>query len=55
MANYITKENKTVMCKCKCMNTIPFQTTIYKCPSCGMTSCLRFFGTVVDKHGNYIF
>lgn len=55
MANYTTKGNKTVMCKCKNMNKIPFQTTIYKCSACGMMSCVRFFGTLVDKNGNYFY
>lgn len=55
MADYMTKGNKTVMCRCKNMNTIPFQTTIYKCSTCGMMSCVKFFGTVTDKNGNFIF
>lgn len=55
MANYMTKGNKTMMCKCGCADIIPFQTTIYKCPTCGMTSCVKFFGTLTDKNGNYIY
>jgi len=55
MVNYLAIGNKNVRCKCGCMNTVPLQKTIHKCPSCGMMSCVRFFGTIVDKNGNYIF
>lgn len=55
MANYLAQGDKTVKCtRCGCMNTIPLQTTIYKCPMCDKTTCVPFFGTVTDKHGNHV-
>ena len=55
MPNYLTEGNKSITCKCKHICIIPLQTTIYKCPSCGMTLCAPYFGTIVDKNGNNIF
>ncbi len=55
MANNPNLENKTVRCRCGSMNNIPFQTTVYKCPSCGNTSAVFFFGTVIEKSGNYVY
>lgn len=55
MADYLAKGNKTVYCKCGCTNVVPFQQTVCKCTSCGMTSVVKFFGVVIDKHGNYVY
>lgn len=46
---------KDVKCRCGSVNKVPFQTTIYKCPACGNTSAVMFFGTVIDKHGDYLY
>lgn len=54
MTNYPDDVTKTVKCRCGQMNDIPFQTTVYKCSSCGMTSVVLSFGTVIDKYGNYV-
>lgn len=45
---------KSVKCRCGAMNDIPFKTTIYKCSTCGKTSAVMFFGTVIDKNRNYV-
>ncbi len=56
MANYLTQGNKTVRCtRCGDMNTIPFQTTFFKCSNCNEISLVLFFGTVTDKYDNYIY
>jgi len=55
MPNYPDQGTKTVKCRCGVMNDIPFQTTIYKCPSCGETSSVSFYGTVKNKYGDYVY
>lgn len=55
MADYIAQGNKTIHCKCGCTYTVPFQTTSCTCPTCGCKSFVRFFGVVIDKHGNYTY
>jgi len=55
MPTYPEQGTKTVRCKCGHINNVPFQTTIYTCPSCNTTTVVSFFGTVIDKHGNYVY
>lgn len=56
MPDYITTGNKTAICKhCKCSCQIPFHTTIYTCPTCGGNMISKFYGTVIDKNGNYVY
>lgn len=55
MADFLAVGNKKHRCKCGHINVIPFLTTVYKCQSCGMTTCAFFRGVVIDKHGNYIY
>lgn len=54
MADYLTEGYKTIKCRCGCLCTIPFQTTVTKCPTCGSNILIKFFGTVIDKDGNYV-
>lgn len=55
MANYITEGNKTVYCRSGHPNMVPFQITTFKCQTCGHMYFVNFFGTVIDKNGNYIY
>jgi len=55
MANIMTQGNKTVMCCHNHLNTIPLQTTFFKCSTCGCYTLISFFGTLTDKDGNYIY
>lgn len=55
MANYLTEGNKTVYCKHGHGNTVPFQTTVFKCSTCDCICLSAFFGTIVDNDGNYIY
>lgn len=55
MADYLAQGNKTVYCKDGHINIIPFQTTIFKCSTCGSNAAVSFFGVIKDKHGNYIY
>ena len=55
MANYPDGLTKTVRCRCGNMNIIPLQTTLYTCSTCGMVSAVMFFGTIIDKHGDYVY
>ena len=55
MANYLAKGDKTVYCKCGCANVVPFQQTLCTCSSCEKKFVVKFFGVVIDKHGNYVY
>lgn len=55
MANYLTKGNKTVYCKDGHPNAVPFVETDVTCTICKERFFVKFFGTVTDKHGNYIY
>lgn len=57
MPDYLAQGNKTVRCKCGHKFSIPYQTTVCKCPSpsCGCITLFRFFGVVTDKYDNYVY
>lgn len=56
MADYLASGNKTIMCKhCGYICEVSLQTTLTKCDHCGMTLYVNFFGTVIDKNGNYVY
>lgn len=55
MADFNVEGNKIVRCCKGHLNTIPFQTTFFKCSTCGCYTMLSFFGVMTDKDGNYIY
>lgn len=54
MADFNIEGTKTVNCCMGHPNTIPFQTTFFKC-ACGCYTMVSFFGVLTDKDGNYIY
>ena len=55
MADFNIQGNKIVKC---CMGhscTMPFQTTFFKCSTCGCYTMVCFFGVLTDRDGNYIY
>lgn len=55
MADYLAKGDKIVYCRHGHPNTIPFQQTLCTCSTCGCKFTVKFFGTITDKHGNYVY
>ena len=55
MADFNIQGNKTVRCHDGHPNIIPFQTTFFKCSTCGDYAIVSFFGVVTDKDGKYIY
>ena len=55
MIDYFAKGNKTIYCKDKHPNSVPFMTTIFKCSECECINVVKFFGTIKDKQGKYIY
>jgi len=54
MTNYLTEGNKIAYCQDGHSNTVPFQTTVFKCSTCDCICLSAFFGTIVDKYDNYV-
>ena len=55
MADYLVQGNKIIYCKHGHPNSVPYQTTICKCPTCGCNTTVKFFGVVIDKNGDYVY
>lgn len=55
MADFNAEGNKIVRCCMGHQNTMSFQTTFFKCSTCGCYTMISFFGVLTDKDGNYIY
>ena len=61
MANYIAEGNKTIKCSLGRDVIVPLSSTGFQCPN-NCTDCnqnhivlVSYFGTIVDKDGNYVY
>jgi len=55
MADFNVEGIKTVRCCKGHPNTMPFQTTFFRCSTCECYTMVSFFGVLTDRDGNYIY